>query len=357
MRVFPFAANALGLHYALSIFMPAATIRLTTSHQDVMLNGHVFEARGAVNITDILYTGDGTASNADIRLSSGDSSSASIKAGLGARGLIDGLAIKLEIFDPYNPQLGTFDIMPGATLGNVSEDTNGVLIFSATGRLGLLKAPMCEQHSVACRARLGDTRCRVPLAVDAVARNTLYYKKDTNNSAKPGAWDTWVRVFQSGSFNDRVYECTTQGTTHATTQPTYTTTIGATTTDGTAVFTCRQAFLCAATGQALDFFNIQLTSNPSIDDAISPPWTLGNIIPKSGELQNTRIPIKFYDSGTLIVTTWQPYAPSNFPPGTAFELHPGCDRTFNTCVNVFNNVNNMRATPYAPNSSLVTGRA
>ena len=42
-------------------------------------------------------------------------------------------------------------------------------------------------------------------------------------------------------YEDRIYECTTAGTT-ASTPPTYSKTLGATTTDGTAVFTARQAW-------------------------------------------------------------------------------------------------------------------
>ncbi len=256
------------------------------------------------------------------------------------------------MFDFDNPALGVVDMIPGATIGSVQEDTNGAIVIAVQGRLSLLKAPCCEVHTVVCKARLGDARCKIPLAVGDVMRGTSYVKKDVNGTSTAGPWDTWVRKIQGGSYNDRAYECTVSGTTSVSTAPTYPTTIGATITDGSAVFTCRQAWLVAATGQAADFFNIQLDADPSVEPSI-----LGNIIPRSGDLKDTRIPIKAYDAGTFIVTTWQPFAPSNFPPGTIFEVHPGCDRTMATCLGTFNNLNNMRAVPYAPNSDLQTGRA
>jgi len=352
VRSFPFSPTALGLHYAITIFQPNQTIRLTTYFENVTIGGEVFKASGAVNITQILYTADGSPSNADIRINT--TSSGSIRPGLAARGLIDGLPIQVQAFDPKNPGLGAFDVMPGATIGSVTEASSGSIVLAVQGRLALMKSPMCEVYTTVCRARLGDARCRVPILVDDVKRSTGYILKDTMqlaNGTQWGASQAWVRKLEGGSYNDRVYECTTAGTT-AGSAPTYPTSIGSTVTDGSAVFTCRQAWLVAATGQALDFFNIQLAAAPSVDPSI-----LGNLIPQTGELKNTRIPIKAYDSGTLIVTTWQPFAPSNFPAATQFLLHPGCDRTMATCRDVFDNLKNMRAEPYAPNSDLATGRA
>mgnify|MGYP001571360609 CR=1 FL=1 len=45
-------------------------------------------------------------------------------------------------------------------------------------------------------------------------------------------------VIKPTTYASHSYKCTTAGTSHASTEPTWTTTNGATTTDGTAVFTC-----------------------------------------------------------------------------------------------------------------------
>lgn len=73
----------------------------------------------------------------------------------------------------------------------------------------------------------------------------------------PPAWqaDTaylagvFVRKTEANGFR---YECTTQGTSHAATEPTWPTTIGATVEDGTAVWTCRQYTYVADTDYLLD---------------------------------------------------------------------------------------------------------
>jgi len=164
--------------------------------------------------------------------------------------------------------------------------------------------------------------------------------------------DVWGRVFQGGSYNDITYECTTAGTTHPTVQPVYPTIIGGTVTDGSAVFTARKAWLVAAIGHATDFFIIQLTATPNPEPTIT-----GNIIPQDGPLAGLKIPIKAFDSGTNIVTTFEPFAPSNFPTGTHFLIHRGCDKLFATCRDVFLNKDNFRGVPYAPGTDFTTSRA
>ena len=55
------------------------------------------------------------------------------------------------------------------------------------------------------------------------ARNTAYTVGD---------------MIKPTTYANHSYKCTTAGTSHASTEPTWTTTNGNTTTDGTAVFTC-----------------------------------------------------------------------------------------------------------------------
>lgn len=358
MRTFPFTpSSAQGIHALVTVYQPNATLRVTTAPWDIAYGGNTWIAQGAVNLTQVQFNGDGTATSADVRIAS--NSAGPIKPGMGSRGLLDGLNIQVQLFDLKNPAAGLFELIPGATVGSVSEDTNGNIILAVQGRLALMGAPMTEVHTMVCRARLGDSRCRMPMIVSDVKRGQAYILQADQGLANSGLWgpdQSWVRKKEGGLYNDRSYECTTAGTTHATIAPTYPTTIGATVTDGTAVFTCRQAYLVASTGQALDVYNIQLDTDvwanlPSVLD-----FALGMIIPRTGPLKDTRIQIKAYDEGTKIITTWEPYATNNFPPGTEFEVHPGCDRTVEACQS-YGNIKNMRATPYAPNSDLQTGRA
>lgn len=61
------------------------------------------------------------------------------------------------------------------------------------------------------------------LWAETSARNTAYTVGD---------------VIKPTTYASHTYKCTTAGTSHASTEPTWTTTNGATTTDGSAVFTC-----------------------------------------------------------------------------------------------------------------------
>lgn len=63
---------------------------------------------------------------------------------------------------------------------------------------------------------------------ETTARNTAYSVGD---------------VIKASSYNSHSYKCTTAGTSHATVEPTWTTTNGNTTVDGTATFTCFDAKL------------------------------------------------------------------------------------------------------------------
>ncbi|MCC8946017.1 phage BR0599 family protein [Bradyrhizobium sp. Arg62] len=349
MRAYPFdSLAAYGLHAYITIFAFSGPIYLTTYFQDVVRNGITYKARGGTNVTQIVYSSDGTPAAADIRVSPDN---LGIFASWGARGYLEGLPIKLEIFDTGSPALGAFDMIPGMVIGSCGEDTDGNIILGAQGRLAILKSNMLEVHTITCKAVFGDDRCQIPLDVPVVARNTAYITQ-----AQKDDWEftrqVWARVFQSSSFNNLVYECTTQGTTHPTVQPTYPTVAGGTVLDGTAVFTARAARLVAATGSALDFFTVQLSSDPGLSD----PLPLGKIIPQTGPLAGIKIPIKDFDSGTLVVTLFEPFAPSAFPTGTSFLIHPGCDKLFSTCQ-AYSNGRKFRGLPYGPNSDAIDARA
>lgn len=348
MRTLPFTAEtARGIHANITIRLFASTLRVTTADLDITIGANTWIADAAVNITQILYTSDGTPTAADVRLSP---DGIIITPGMARRGLLDGRPISIEIFDVGNPSSGTFDMIPNATIGSAAEDTNGVIVLAVQGPLALLSGPVTEVHTVSCKAKYGDDRCHEPLLVPIIGRGVAFVTKATPSLFIKTS-DVWGRVFQGGSFNDVAYECTTAGTTHASVQPVYSTTPGDTVTDGTAVFTVRDAIVRAAVGEALDFFNIQLTATPSPEPSIT-----GNIIPQDGPLAGIKIPIKAFDNGTNVVTTFEPFAPSNFPPGTDFLIHRGCDKLFSTCQD-YGHKDDFRGVPYAPGTDFTTARA
>ena len=115
---------------------------------------------------------------------------------------------------------------------------------TSTAELRGLSQPLAQNtlqlYGPDCRADLGDSRCRFPLWPGVVARGTAYAAGQFVRASNP-AGGTYA-----SDFDDRIYECTSAGTTHATVQPTYEVTVGNTTTDGTAVFTAREGFTRAS---------------------------------------------------------------------------------------------------------------
>lgn len=348
MRTLPFdPVTAHGIHWLITIELFNGPLRLTTHHENVTIDDVTWYARGAVNVTQILYTADGSPAAADIRI---EPDGEAVFTSWGARGYLEGFPIVLEIFDVANPAAGRYDMVPGATIGSCSEDSDKSIVIAALGKLSAIRANMLEVHTISCRAFFGDDRCGIPLDVPVAARNTAYIL--ATSTARQFNRQVFHRVLQGDSYDDVVYECTTAGTTHATVQPVYNTTVSATTTDGTAVFTARAARLVEVAGEALDFINIQLESNPDPE-----PTRLGKIIPQDGPLAGIKIPIRAYDADTQIVTTFEPFAPSSFPSGTIFLVHPGCDKLWSTCRDEFENGNNFRGTPYAPSTNDLSGRS
>ena len=68
----------------------------------------------------------------------------------------------------------------------------------------------------------------------AVTRNTGYAPGEFVRASDPPGG------LLAADYDNRIYECVVAGTTHASTQPTYDTTIGNDTVDGTATFCCQR---------------------------------------------------------------------------------------------------------------------
>jgi hypothetical protein len=114
-----------------------------------------------------------------------------------------------------------------------------------------------ELTSSMCRAELGDTRCKVPLVAPVWAATTGY-TKTVNGDASLGSI---VMPLTPHSPNYYAFFCTTTGTSGGS-EPSWNFTIGATTTDGSVVWTCQYAYTIssAVSGVAVDNQTIYDTS-------------------------------------------------------------------------------------------------
>ena len=160
-------------------------------------------------------------------------------------GLWDGAEVRIFLVDWSDLTQGPLRLRKGR-LGEVIARDDGTFRAELRGLAQALNVTVGELYTPECRADLGDARCRVPLRPPLRQDSTAY------------ALGEFVRVetdtLAIGSYREqeRHYECTTAGTSAAS-PPTFDTTISATTTDGTAVWTARLAWTLPATVNTLTF--------------------------------------------------------------------------------------------------------
>jgi hypothetical protein len=154
----------------------------------------------------------------------------------------------------------------------------------------------------------------------------------------------------SAVYENRLYRCSTAGTTAAE-QPAYDTTIGAATTDGTAVFVAENAWSRA--GTVTEVFE-RAVFTAAIDEPRAAPlesiggWFDGGVLTwETGDNAGRAIEVKSWLQAPAEITLFLP--PGYLvQPGDAFRVHPGCDKRLDTCVTRFANVLNFRGEPYVP---------
>jgi hypothetical protein len=193
---------------------------------------------------------------------------------------------------------------------------------------------------------LGSRDCGIPLFPSEIERDTDYSVGD------------FVRVETDTGFTDqrrfenRIYECTTAGTT-ASSQPTYDTTVGNETTDGDAVFTARQAWTRHFDVTAVTS-NRKFTINYSESRADDDTWfRWGSLGFQNGDNEDVKAQIIDFDYSTGVVTLLKPlpFAPS---VGDRGFITPGCDKTLGDAgCGRFDNKINFQGFPYVPGEDYI----
>ena len=204
---------------------------------------------------------------------------------------------------------------------------------------------MGEVYTAECRADLGDARCRVAIEPSVIARGTPY----------PLGAVVRVPLGAAGTRADdqgAVWECTTAGTTAGTQPGGYSTvTAGTAVTDGTAVFTSRDAWtVYGEVGAAAAASRMAFTVAPGFLTQARHTGTFfdaGVVVFETGANAGAVREVQGYDAGTRTITL---FAPMPFPvaPGDGFRIQPGCDKAWATCRAKFANRLNFRGEPQVP---------
>jgi hypothetical protein len=229
-------------------------------------------------------------------------------------------------------------ILGAGTLGEVSIRDNSFsvemrpLADALNQRIGELVSPIC-------RADLGDARCKVRLDPPAWAATTAYTVRQARDAGTGS-------VVKPTTENGRHFECTTAGTSGAT-EPTWNTTIGGTTNDGTVVWTAIKALSQTGTVSAVvDRANFTATGISIEADW----WNYGVLEWLTGDNEGLKCEVKDDDgSGELELFMAAVHLPVI---GDTFLVKAGCDKRQVTCKTKLDNILNRRAEDFVPGTDV-----
>lgn len=308
----------------------------TQHDEDIIFDGDTYVSAAGFNASAISNDAAMSVDNLEVvGFLQGDFNERAIRAGL-----FDRANVYLFLVNWADTSMGQVKLRRGWT-GEVVFSSQGYfkselrgLAQALTQRVGRIFTPMCD-------ADLGDIRCRVPIS-PAVRLNSTAYTVGT-----------YIRVATTlgdGSevYENRIYLCTTSGVT-AGAQPVYNTTVGATTTDGSAVFTSVQAWTRHAVVTGVTdrkTFTISVLDARDVDG-----WfNLGVATFETGDNAGRGLEVKSWTQSGGHVSVYMSYG-YDIQVGDKLRIFPGCDKTMrgaNGCALKFGNRLNFRGMDLVP---------
>ncbi len=261
-------------------------------------------------------------------------------------------------FDSADIEVGVVDRVTHTSVGFLFAGRIGPIQFGALrnnvtfdvrGHSTRFRWPFVQTFGPMCRTTLGSDLCRIPLRPSVVARNTAYVIRANATSVDSYS----ARVSNGGSdpsqYANVFFECTTAGTTAAS-APSYDFTVGNTTTDGSATFTCRDAWTRhAKITQVVNQFNIILDRDPD-PRAVNGWYNQGGVRMWDGYSATRAFEVGNWVLSTRTLTLYLPCGAANndtlVHAGDWLEIWRGCARTILVCSSTFANAEQFRGEPY-----------
>jgi hypothetical protein len=266
-------------------------------------------------------------------------------------GLFDGaeVYIFLLVFDDPDTH-GELKLRKGK-LGQTRLTPHGYFTAEIRGLAQPLMQNTLQLITPECRVDLGGAACTFPIWPAEVARATAY------------AAGQFVRASNSGGalsedFDDRIYECVVAGTTEAV-QPTYDTTVGNDTVDGSATFRACEAFTRTTAVAAITDDRV-FTVDAALDAYADGWFDQGLLVFDTGANARMAYEIKNWTNATRTIELWES-ARLSLAVGDKLRIAPGCHkRILEDCRDKFRipgsvlfdggNARNHRGFPYVPGS-------
>jgi uncharacterized phage protein (TIGR02218 family) len=312
----------------------------TEHDRDLVVSGVTYKAATGVSASALKTGGDFSVPNSDIE---GAFDAAAITEDDIGAGLWDNCAIECFRVNWAAPTDGVEKLGSGV-LGEVRMGRQQ-FVAELQGLMRQLAQQVCELYSPSCRADLGDARCKVRLDPPAWAAATAYTVRRSGDAGTGS-------VVKPAAYNGRHFKCTTAGTSGGS-EPAWNTTIGATTADGSVVWTALQALTVEGAITAVDdrvtFYD---TSRTEADDFFGG----GKITFTSGLNAGIAREIKSYTLATGQIVLQRPM-PYDVAVSDTYEMTAGCRfRGQADCRQKFDNMENHRAEELVPGTNfLLTG--
>lgn len=197
-------------------------------------------------------------------------------------------------------------------------------------------------HKPACDAELGDSDCGVRLDPSTWAATTAYTVREAQDAATGSIVKPTTEL---GVF----FKCTVAGTSGGS-EPSWDTTIGNTTTDGTVTWEAFRATTLTGTVTAITDNRVFQDSSRDEPDAY---WDYGKVTFTSGANNGLSMEIKSFtyvngSPGVAEISLFLPM-PNDIALSDTYTIVTGCQKRFTEdCVGVYDNADNFRGFPFIP---------
>ena len=205
-------------------------LRLTSHDADLVIDGETYVAEAGFDRTAIAVGAELDVDTVEVNsfVSSAGISEEDIRMGR-----LNGARYRMFAVNWQLPDAGQTRLRSGR-LGEVLLARSGRLRIELRSLADFLAQNAGDVFSPTCRADVGDSRCKFPILPPELGRDeAVTLGQFFRVPVAPGT--------TSEQFGNRIYEVTTAGTT-ASVIPTYDTTVGNTTADGTAVLRASEAW-------------------------------------------------------------------------------------------------------------------
>lgn len=316
------------------------TVGMTSHVSDITLNSVVYATAAGYTPTAHSKNSDYTSGTVDVE------AILDIVNGIDrndiSKGLYDYALIYIFLTDYTNPVVDEHPIYAGRWGKVILKEGRFVTEFMSLK--DHLSQPIGRTYTSSCDVVLGGTDCGVRLDVSTWAASTAYTVRSAGD-ASTGS------IVKPTTQNDRFFKCTVAGTSGGT-EPTWDTTIGNTTTDGTVTWEAIQA--TTLTGEATGGSGANIIYVQDRTEAAG-YWEYGKITFTSGLNSGQSMEIKDFaylggSPTTAKITVFLPFL-NDIQGGDQYTIVAGCRKRFSAdCTTKFDNADNFRGFPHIPTS-------